>query len=196
MKKRILIIEDEAIVAKDIQQILIKNNYKVLGIASSARKAINLFDSKKTDLVLCDINLGKGQSGIDLVKSIKAFNPAIQIIFLSAYSDERTINEAFEVEPDAYLTKPFTDEQLIVAIKRVFRNNNKKPEEGSNHLPTNREMQIIQFIAKGLTSRDIAVRMSISFETVQTHRKNLLRKYKLNSSAELIAHSLKNEWID
>lgn len=196
MKKRILIIEDEAIVARDIEQILNNHNYKVTGIVSSANQVIELFDNKKTDLVLCDINLGKGKSGIDIARTLKAIKPDIYIIFLSAYSDEHTVSKAFDVVPDAYLTKPFSEEQLIVAIKRVFANHKNKQEEVANNLPTKREKQIIQSVAKGMTSRDIAPHLGISFETVQTHRRNLLNKYKLNSSAELIAYAINNKWID
>ena len=65
-----------------------------------------------------------------------------------------------------------------------------------NGFPTKREMQILKRVAKGLTSKEIAEKLGISFETVQTHRKNLLHKYKLNSSAELIAYSIKSKWIE
>lgn len=197
MKKKVLIVEDDAIVARDIQQILKKNNFSVVGIANSAKNALDLFNHFKVDLILCDINLGKGGSGIDLIKIIKSKNENIHVIFLSAYSDEHTVNNAFETTPNSYVTKPFTEEQLIVATKRVFATASKqKIKTTGNAYPTRREMQILKQVAKGHTSKEIAEKLGISFETVQTHRKNLLNKFNLNSSAELIAYSLKSKWID
>ncbi len=194
MKKRILIIEDDAIVAWDIQQILEKNNFEIIGIANSVKQANELCDGSDIDLVLCDINLGNGGSGIDFIKNLKLLKRGAKIIYVSAYSNEDIIQKAFETQPDSYLTKPFTEEQLIVTVKRVFAN--RKTPDNYNKKPTVRELQIIRCIADGLTSHEIAETLGISFETVQTHRKNILYKYNLGSSAELIAFALKNGWID
>lgn len=196
MNKRILIVEDEAIVARDIKQILEKNNFKDVGIANSVNKALEFLRQKKVDLILCDINLGKGGSGIDLVKKVKSTS-GIHIVFISAYNNADNMTEALETTPDSYLTKPFTDEQLIVTVTRIFASDEKNIKQGDfRNLPTKRELEIVECIAQGCTSREIAAKLGISFETVQTHRKNLLHKYKLGSSAGLIAHAVKNGWID
>jgi DNA-binding NarL/FixJ family response regulator len=195
MKKNILIVEDEAIVAKDICQILEKNNYHVVGVAHQAEKALELFSRTKVDMVLCDINLGHGMRGIELAKKLKAINQDVHIVFLSAYTDEETITDAFGIEPDSYLTKPFSEKQLIVTTKRVLNQELGKSTEDQPEFPTKREREIIRCIADGLTSKEIALKLAISFETVQTHRKNIHTKYNLNSSAELIKLALKNNWI-
>lgn len=196
MKKNILIVEDEAIVARDIRQILEKNNFNVAGIAHDADRALKLFKEVKADLLLCDINLGKGESGLELAKKLKSVNKDLYLVFLSAYSDEPTIDGAFEIEPDSYLTKPFSEKQLIVTVKRVLNHEAVTFTEGTEEVPTNRELEIIRCIADGLTSKEIALKLAISFETVQTHRKNIHTKYNLNSSAELIKLALKNNWIN
>ncbi|NOX85819.1 MAG: response regulator transcription factor [Chlorobi bacterium] len=194
MKKKILIIEDDAIVAWDIQQILEKNNFEVIGIASSIESAFDLYDEHGIDLILCDINLGKGGSGIDFVKNLKLLKGKTKVIYVSAYSNDDVIQKAFETIPDSYLTKPFTEEQLIVTVKRILLTS--RSHEMNHIMPTERELQIIRCIADGLKSHEIAQKLGISFETVQTHRKNILHKYKLGSSAELIAYALKNNWIE
>jgi DNA-binding NarL/FixJ family response regulator len=196
MKKNILIVEDEALVAKDLKQILEKNDYNVVGTAHQVALALRLFNQSKIDLVICDINLGSGESGIELAKKMKSLNDNFHLVFLSAYVDEPTINGAFGVKPDSYLTKPFSEKQLIVTIKRVLNHEEVKITGANKDIPTNRELEIIRCIADGLTSKEIALKLAISFETVQTHRKNIHTKYNLNSSAELIKLALKNNWIN
>lgn len=196
MKKRILIIEDEAIVAWDIKQMLEQHDFEVIAIANSYNNAFELLNGYDVDLVLCDINLGKGQSGIDFVKKLKSLHKDTKVIYVSAYSNEDIIQKAFETQPDSYLTKPFTQEQLIVMVKSVFAKNNGNHNGNGNNLPTKRELQIIRCIADGMKSHEISEKLGISFETVQTHRKNILHKYNLGSSAELIAFALKNGWIE
>ena len=198
MKKRILILEDEAIVALDIKQILEKNGFEVLAIANAYADAFELLNGYDVDLVLCDINLGKGASGIDFVKKLKMLHKDTKVIYVSAYSNEDVIQQAFDTNPDFYLTKPFTEEQLIVTVKGVFAKSNgyRNVDNEEHQLPTKRELQIIRCIAEGLKSHEISEQLGISFETVQTHRKNILHKYHLGSSAELIAFALKNGWIE
>ena len=202
MKKRILILEDEAIVAWDVKQMLERHNFEVIAIANSYKSAFELLNGYDVDLVLCDINLGKGTSGIDFVKKLKSLHKDTKVIYVSAYSNEDIIQQAFETNPDSYLTKPFTEEQLIVMVKSVFaksngnHNGNGNGNGHGNDMPTKRELQIIRCIADGMKSHEISERLGISFETVQTHRKNILHKYNLGSSAELIAYALKNGWIE
>ena len=120
----------------------------------------------------------------------------LKIIFISAYCDEHTINDAFESKPDSYITKPFTEEQLLVVLRRVLANTKLVKTRKKNGFPTKRESQIMHCITHGLTSRAIAKKLGISFETVQTHRKNLLHKYSVHTSAELVLHAVKNHWVD
>ena len=92
-KTNILIVEDEAIVAKDIQQSLKKAGYNVVGVASTGEKAIELANEKKPDLVLMDIMLKGPMSGIEAAEEIRlALN--IPVVFLTAYADESTFNKA------------------------------------------------------------------------------------------------------
>lgn len=191
----VLIVEDEIIVAKDIEQTLLDNGFLVTGMAKTVEKAMKLFSEGETDLIICDINLEPEMNGIDFISRIKKVKP-VRVIYLTAYSDEKTINKALETQPDSYITKPFTHEQLLVAVKLVMNGNMPDEAPSSDYpQPTKRELDIIECIARGLTSHEIADKLGISFETVQTHRKKILHKYKINSSSELITLALKNHWI-
>lgn len=191
----VLIVEDEIIVAKDIEQTLLDNGFLVTGIAKTVEKAMSMFSKKDTDLIICDINLRSDLNGIDFIAMINEIKK-VPVIYLTAYTDENTINKALATHPDSYITKPFTHEQLLVAVKLVMNGN--KPDEAPSSdypQPTKRELDIIEGIAKGLTSHEIADKLDLSFETVQTHRKKILYKYKINSSSMLIALAIKNKWI-
>lgn len=120
-KIKILIVEDESIVAKDIQNILQKNNYEVIGIANNADTTMNILAQQVPDLILMDIMIKGTSNGIELSHKIKQ-EWDIPIIFLTAYSDGPTIEKAKLIEPYAYITKPFKNSDVLSAIEiTLFR---------------------------------------------------------------------------
>ena len=195
MAKRIMIVEDEILVAQDIKMILENQGYEVLGIAGNYNHALTMFMEELPDLIICDINLNTKKSGIDLVEKTRK-HKKIPIIFLTAVVDIVLLEKALSVIPESYLTKPFNENQLIVAVKRVLKNGNGKHSLKPGITPTKRQLDIIQLVANGHTTKQIADILNISFETVQTHRKNLLKKFKLSTSAELISIAFNNDWIN
>lgn len=120
MNKNILIVEDESIVAMEIESYLLSLNYKVTAICSTANDAYEKAISNDVDLVLMDIYL-IDSDGIEATARIKEVKPNLPIIFLSAYMDEETIDRAIEVNPEAYLTKPFNRKDLAVSIKIALK---------------------------------------------------------------------------
>jgi DNA-binding LytR/AlgR family response regulator len=115
-KTKILIVEDESIVAKDIQFSLNKLGYAVCGIASSSDKAMDLADLEQPDLVLMDIMLKGDINGIDTAIKMKE-RFAIPVIFLTAYADEATLEKAKTAEPYGYIIKPFKEVDLQTTIE-------------------------------------------------------------------------------
>lgn len=194
-KKRILIVEDEIIVGKDIESILTNAGYHITGIASTYTSALKFFKTNIPDLLLCDINLGPGKSGIEFVKESRKLKH-VPVIYLTAHTDEEIVNDALGTSPDAYLTKPFTNEQLLVTVSRLLNfNQTEKLTSNGYPIPTRREIDIMHFIAKGESSKSIAKKLCISFETVRTHRKNLFNKYKVGSISELINLAHTKNWL-
>jgi DNA-binding response OmpR family regulator len=116
MKANILIVEDESIVAIEIESYLLSLNYNVVALCSTADEAYEKAIQNDVDLVLMDIYLIES-NGIDATARIKKVKPYLPIIFLSAYMDEETIDRAIEVDPQAYLMKPFKRKELSVAIR-------------------------------------------------------------------------------
>lgn len=188
--KNIVIIEDEIIVARSIEDILKNNGYKILGIATDYEKAKELLKMEIPDLILCDINLNSDSSGIQLMEEVNIkYN--IPFIFISAYNSIEIIKAAMSTEPLNYITKPFNEKQLLVSVASAFNRINKK----SLKKPTSKEIHILQLIARGLSTKEIAEELSLSYHTIETHRKNMLNKFNVKNITSLVFLATSEGWI-
>ncbi len=116
---RVLITEDEHIVAEDIKAALLRYGHEVVGIACDGVETINLIEEKCPDVVLLDIMLPGDMNGIECAHYIND-RFGIPVVFLTAYSDEKTMRQAFETSPFGFLIKPFQDKQLYATIEMAF----------------------------------------------------------------------------
>ena len=126
-KSNILVVEDESIVSKDIQQSLKKLGYNISGAASTGEKAIILANETKPDLVLMDIMLKGDMSGIETAEKIKE-TLNIPVIYLTAYADENTLSRAKVTEPYGYIIKPFKEIDLHTSIEMALYKHSKEQE--------------------------------------------------------------------
>jgi DNA-binding LytR/AlgR family response regulator len=126
-KNNILVVEDESIVSKDIQQSLKKLGYNIVGAASTGEKAIELANETKPDLVLMDIMLKGDMSGIETAEKIKE-TLSIPVIYLTAYADENTLAKAKVTEPYGYIIKPFKEIDLHTSIEMALYKHGKEQE--------------------------------------------------------------------
>ena len=110
-----MIVEDEKIIALDLQRRLERFGYSVIGMASDGAEAIALARERSPDIILMDIMLAGSMDGIEAAKQIRA-QLAIPVIFLTAYTDEKTLERAKEVEPFGYILKPFKERELYTTI--------------------------------------------------------------------------------
>jgi len=117
-------VEDEMVIAMTIASTLKKLNYTIAFQASNYTGAITMIQNESPDLLLLDINLGGQKDGIDIAEYVRA-NYNIPIIFLTANSDLATVQRAKLVKPNAYLLKPFTKDDLFIAIEIAIHNYNK-----------------------------------------------------------------------
>lgn len=114
--ERILVVEDEKIIALDLRRRLEKFGYEVVGTAGTAEEAVNAASETAPDLVLMDVMLTGSEDGIDAAAAIRRENP-IPIVFLTAYADEETLERAKHVEPVGYVLKPFKERELYTTIE-------------------------------------------------------------------------------
>ena len=185
----ILIIEDELITASAIEELLLEEEYGVIGIAKDAATALKLSaeSSSAPAVILCDINIKGTIQGPELAALLKE-KYKCEIIFLTAHSDPKTLKEAFKNDPVMYVVKPYTDTQLLVALQMAFHKiyTLQKPEDKHQLQLTDREKVITQMVAEGMSSKQVAAKLFISIETVKTHRRHILQKNNLNNFSQLI----------
>ncbi|HNR15157.1 MAG TPA: response regulator transcription factor [Chitinophagaceae bacterium] len=195
---RVLIVEDEPLIAEDIATALINNDFTVSAIVYSKDDALAELKNNPPDLVVLDINLNGGEEGIEIAKVIneKYFLP---FVYLTSYSDKLTLIHAKNTEPAGYIVKPFSDAGLFAAMEIAVYNHAQKsklrfPELNDDvinrHLPSplsEREFGVVQLIYNGKTNNQIAEDLFISINTVKAHIKNIHQKLDADSRSTLIA---------
>lgn len=199
MKNKILVLEDDIVIAKSIQ-IGLKNNGFDPQIATRFSTAELLFEQNCFDAAICDINLKQNSDGIDFVKEI--IKGKIPVIFLTAYSDINTIKRVEPICPYGFLTKPFNNNQLVLTLRLALKNSTKTGiiptdtiQDATAFKMTKRELEIIEHMSLGKTTKEIADNLHISPLTVSTHRKNILGKTNAKNSIELIAIAKQMDWM-
>jgi two-component system, response regulator PdtaR len=123
---KILIVEDEHLIANDIQGLLTDWGYEIVGCANRADQAISYFEKYSPDMVLLDIHLGEKTDGVDLARHFNSIRK-VPLVFLTAQADFQTVERAKTVEPAAYLLKPFDERHLHISLELAMSNFSQKP---------------------------------------------------------------------
>lgn len=185
----VLIVEDDPIIALEISHVLRKAGYRVMGPAHTAARAVDLLASKQADFAILDINLGRGQSGIEVAELIQR-KYKIPYIFLTAFSDTHTLAAAQEQSPFGYLVKPFQPATLL-STAAVAISNFKRLQKGMDFSRisvslTPQEQNLCELLVQGKSYQQMADELIISINTVRYHIKNLYLKLDVNSRAALV----------
>ncbi len=197
--KEILIIEDEAIIAQNIKDILENLNYKVVKIISNGDDAIDFLSFHNPDLVLCDINIKGSKDGIEVATVIQR-KKQIPFVFLTSYSDKHTLDRAKRALPYSYVTKPFKEKDIASALEiSIFKFEQEIQnltlskdtlDKIAGSLITEKEFSIITSMVNGLDYEEIATGQDISKNTLKYHVKNIFRKFDVTNRAGLMQHIL------
>lgn len=199
---RIVIADDHEIVRAGIKRILaMDKRIKIVGEAEDGKVALSLIQEYKPDLALLDINMPE-IDGIELTKIVKNTLPEVIVIMLTAFEDYQNVERAISAGADGYLSKDISPNFLIEAIhkailgERVFSKSIlkvlEKPVslsqefENSNVTITKREQEILNYVALGKTSQEIADILGISVRTVQNHRANIMQKLGIKTASGLV----------
>ncbi|MFA6468569.1 MAG: response regulator transcription factor [Bacteroidota bacterium] len=208
---RILIADDHTIVRKGLKQILSEGMKNVeFGESANASETLSLVTSKKFDFLILDLSM-PGRSGLDLLKDIKARFPKLPILVLSMYPEDQYALRVVKAGAMGYLTKNSAPEELVAAVTKILKGGRyissslseqllsmvqeTKKGEGYGSL-SDREFQVLQYIASGKTVSDIADSLALSVKTVSTYRTRILEKLHLSSNAELTRYAMQNKLID
>ena len=193
------IVDDHPIVLEGLQKLL--NNVKsiqITGCFTSGMAFMSFLKENKVDVLLLDITLPDA-NGIELCREVKAISPETHVLALSNHSERSMILQMIQNGATGYLLKNISSEELVACIQEALsgmitfsrgaREIMARPSiselKGSPQL-TKREKEILQLIADGKTTPDIAQQLNLSPLTVETHRKNLIQKFQVRNVAALI----------
>ena len=205
---RILVVDDHAVLRSGLRSLLqSEEDLEVVGEATNGREAIGLVKQLLPDVVVMDIRM-PDLNGVEATRQAISIKPDIKIIALSANSDERSPVEMLRAGAVGYVQKEATFEELAVAIRTVVRNkvyfsptvishmSEEKNGAGSVRVsPFNvlsaRERETLQLISEGKATKEIAALLGVSIKTIETHRRNLMEKLRLDSVAELTKYAIR-----
>ena len=212
-KVRILLVEDHHIVRQGIKQLLkLHENYDVVDEAGDGVSAIEKTKKLLPDVVVLDISIPK-INGIETAKQIRAIDPDIKIIVLTMYEAKELITRMLDIGVSAYLNKESTDTDLVAAIEATMKGQvffspsvskimvekitNKISDIGIPETNkeiydklTDREKTILYMVAEGYCSKEIAKHLSISINTVNNHRANIMKKLNIHDAVGLTKYAI------
>ncbi|MDI6767300.1 MAG: response regulator transcription factor [Bacteroidota bacterium] len=208
--KRILIIDDHAVVRGGLKQILLDEfpNTK-FGEANNSGEALEFLNKEDWDVVILDISL-PGRSGLDILKDTKQAKPKLPILVYSMHSEEEFAIRALKSGASGYMSKSELPDQLVKAIHQLLTGRKyissslaerlaveiEKPSEKPLHeILSNREHQVMLMIASGNSPTQIAEELSLSIKTISSYRARILDKMRMKTNAEIIRYSIENKLI-
>lgn len=209
---RILIADDHDIVRQGICAIIARHHgLEVCGEAADGREAIAKARDLKPDIIVIDIAMPM-LNGLAATKQITQEFPGIKVLVLSMYDSEQVVHDVLEAGAFGYLLKSDAARDLIAALDalqhdRPFFTNKvsemvlelflRRPAgfEGKERALTSREREVIQLVAEGKTTKQIAESLGLSAKTADKHRANLMRKLKVHSVSELVLYAIRNNIV-
>ncbi|MGA7751823.1 MAG: response regulator transcription factor [Candidatus Sulfotelmatobacter sp.] len=212
---RILIADDHEVARRGIHTLLESHpGWEVCAEAGDGREAVELAVKTKPDLILLDIGM-PNLNGLEAARQILAASPDVPILILTMHDSDNVVREMLRAGARGFLLKSDAGRDLVAAVEalqlqRTFfttrvsqmvldgyldrrkRDDHGDAEDDSGELLTAREREVIQLLAEGKTSKEVAVTLNLSVKTAETHRTNLMRKLDLHSVADLTRYAVRN----
>ncbi len=208
--RRIVIVDDHPLVRKGLLTLISQEaDLQVVGEASDATNAARLAGEMLPDLMVVDLSL-KGGNGLELVKQVSSSHPQIKLLVCSMHDESLFAERCLRAGASGYLNKDAASEQVIDAIRTILTGKtfispqlaerllNRIVTGGTNQVSaietlTDRELEVFGLIGQGLTTRQIAERLHLSYKTIESYRENLKAKLSLKNAAELNRHAV--HWV-
>lgn len=198
-----MIAEDHVLVSQGLEVMLDKaEDLELVGVVDSGELAVERAQTEDVDVILMDINLGAGISGIEATRQVKEKSPDIKILVLTMYTDPATVAEAIKAGADGYVSKSASGEILTQAIRDVAEGRSvldPNVTEGifdriggkSTRILSERELSVLQELTHGRSTREIGEALFVSEETVKSHLKQIFRKLKVRDRTEAVAEAFR-----
>jgi len=214
-KIEVMLVEDHVLVREGTKELLDREeDISVVAEASDGEEAIWLANARHLDVIVMDIAMPK-MNGLEATRRIKAVNPEVAILVLTAYDDDEYIFAFLEAGAAGYLLKDSSADDLIKGIRAVragesvlhpvvarkvidhFQRTEKQRTDQQQRGAelTERELEVLKLAAKGLTNREIASVLCVSPRTVQAHMSNIFGRLEVGSRTEAILYALREGWF-
>jgi DNA-binding NarL/FixJ family response regulator len=209
MSVRIILAEDHRITREGLVNLLQERpDMEVVGEAENGREAVRLAKELSPDLVIMDVTM-PDLNGIDATRLITSGSNNIKVIALSMYSDKQFVQGMIQAGASGYLLKDCAFEELVSAIQAVIHGDTylspgiagivvqdyltklTTDRSSADTVLTNREREVLQLIAEGNSTKEIAARLTVSVKTVETHRRQIMEKLGIFSIAELTKYAIR-----
>jgi len=216
MALRILVCDDHDIIRRGLKQLLTAHpSWEVCGEAKTGREAVTLAEQMKPDIVVMDLSM-PDLNGLEAARRIRKALPRTEILILTLHFSDQLVRDIVEAGVRAYIMKSDADKDLVSAVEALsnhrsfftsraadmlldgFRRPNAAPDPDTllRSRLTSREREIVQLLAEGKSSKEVAVALGISVKTAETHRANIMRKLELHSVSELVRYAVRNQIIE
>jgi DNA-binding NarL/FixJ family response regulator len=216
MALRIIVADDHDIIRRGLKQLLTAHSgWEVVGEAKTGREAVALAEQIKPEVVVMDLSM-PDLNGLEAARRIRKSLPRTEILILTLHFSDQLVRDIVEAGVRAYIMKSDADKDLVSAVEALanhrsfftsraadmlldgFRRPNAPPDPQSllRSRLTSREREIVQLLAEGKSSKEVAVALGISVKTAETHRANIMRKLELHSVSELVRYAVRNQIIE
>lgn len=205
----VLIVDDHKLMRQGLVSMLDEDEqFHVVGEADSGRQAVAMARECKPDVIVLDIDM-KDLNGIDAAKQILSSHPKIRILALTMHSDQQYITGMLDVGAMGFLPKDSAFEELARAIQCIsrgdmylspsvtslvlkdYKERSEKRQQGRHSQLTDREREVLQLVAEGLSSKEIAAHLDITLNTVIRHRQNIMETLGIRSIAGLTKYAIR-----
>lgn len=213
---RVLLVDDHIVVRTGLELLLHeKNGISIVGVAADGDEAIRKAKELTPDIVLMDLSMPKGKDGITATRILKEYLPETRILILTMHDSDEYLFRAIQAGASGYILKSAPHEELLNAIQLIYTGNAyltpaatkrlmneylvKMQQEGhtsSYEILSEREKEILVWIARGYSNKDIAEQLVISVKTVETHKSNLMDKIGLRSRPDIVRYALQKGLLD
>jgi DNA-binding NarL/FixJ family response regulator len=207
---RVVLADDHTVVRQGLRALLTAEpDIEIVGEAENGREAVKLVRDLEPNVAVVDIAMPV-LNGMEATRQITRMHPGTRVVILSSYSDDDYVQQVTEAGAAAYLVKQTAANELLKAIREVYRGNayfspaiakrlrdqcrnafagGPAPKKRSDYLTT-REAEVLQLIAEGLANKQIAAELCISIKTVEKHRQQVMNKLNIHDVAGLTRHAI------
>jgi DNA-binding NarL/FixJ family response regulator len=213
---RILVVDDHDVVRRGLKSVLeAHQGWQVCAEAANGRSAVTQAEQLNPDVVVMDISM-PDMNGLEAARQIKKIHPKAEIVILSVHFSDQLVRDIVDAGAKSYILKSDAERDLVIAVEAVAnhrsyfttqvsemvmdgfrrRDTAPSPQVLKRERLTSREREIVQLLAEGRSSKQVATTLGISTKTAETHRANIMRKLEIHSVSDLVRYAVRNQIIE